>query len=1122
MNEEEIFYQALGRSSPAERAAYLQQACAGNPALRASVEALLRANIGATGFLEPARPALAVTVDDPISERPGTVIGPYKLLEQIGEGGFGVVFMAEQTQPVRRKVALKVLKPGMDTRQVVARFEAERQALAIMDHPNIARVFDGGATSSGRPYFVMELVKGAPITAFCDQNHLTPKERLELFVSVCQAIQHAHQKGIIHRDLKPSNILVSMHDTTPVVKVIDFGVAKALGQELTEKTLFTGFAQMIGTPLYMSPEQAGQSGLDSDTRSDIYSLGVLLYELLTSTTPFDKERLRTAGYDEVRRIIREEEPARPSTRISTLGQAASTVPANRKSDPRRLSQLFRGELDWIVMKALEKDRNHRYETASAFAADVLRYLHDEPVLACPPSALYRFRKFARRNKAILATVSAVAVAVVVAVGSLVGAVKVLAASNAQITDKQQQTKEALDRETLAKNEKDRALQREIQARKELVLGLYFQRIASAERELATNNAAQADELLDECPLHLRGWEWHYLKRLRYQPPLTFAGHSNWVMGMAFSPDGKQVASASATLQGLLGEIKVWDRATGQVRHTLLGHAFPVVVVAFSPDGKRLASAGWDGKVKVWDLATGEPLHTLKGHGEYVSCVAFSPDGKLIASGSGDRTVKVWDAATYQELRTLYGHGGGLYGVAFGPDSKLLTSAGGDRTARLWDATTGKELHVLEGHPGPVLGVAFSRDGRRLASAGADGAVKLWDPATGRHLFTLRDSSVLTMCLSFSPDGRRLATGSWEKTVKVWDLVSRQEALTLRGHGDMVTGVAFSPDGLQIASASLDKTVRVWNAAPPGRPAGQVLTLRGHGGAVSSVAYRPDGKVLASAGGIDTTVRLWDTASGEEVRILRGHASPVADVAFSRDGRRLASADIAGVIKVWDAATGKVIRTFRGFSVRVALSPDGRRVASAVEGATVYVWDADTGKEVVTPFRAHAGPLISLAFSPDGKRLATGSWDLTAKVWDADTGTELLTLGGHSHLIYGVAFSPDGKRLATASWDKTAKVWDATTGKLLHTLRGHTDRVFSAVFNPDGKLLATASWDDTTKVWDAATGKTITTLHGRGGYIGLNVAFSPDGRRLATASGSRSKGEVTIWDATGWNEKPKEP
>jgi tetratricopeptide (TPR) repeat protein/serine/threonine protein kinase len=412
-----IFLAALDRS-PDQWPPFVDEACGGNAELRARLEQLLHAH-RASGSIHGGPAVVMATLDEPLSERPGTVIGHYKLLEQIGEGGFGVVFMAEQQQPIRRKVALKVLKPGMDTRQVVARFEAERQALALMDHPNIARVFDGGETILGRPYFVMELVKGIPITDYCDQGQLATRERLELFLHVCQAIQHAHQKGIIHRDLKPSNVLVTMHDGTPVVKVIDFGIAKATGQQLTEKTLFTNFAQLVGTPLYMSPDQAALSGLDVDTRSDIYSLGVLLYELLTGTTPFDKERFRTAGYDEIRRVIREEEPPKPSTRISTLGQAATLVSAQRQSDPKRLSQIFRGELDWIVMKCLEKDRNRRYETASALAGDVQRYLRDEPVLACPPSAWYRLRKFGRRNKQALAMAGA-ALFLIVLLGAVVG------------------------------------------------------------------------------------------------------------------------------------------------------------------------------------------------------------------------------------------------------------------------------------------------------------------------------------------------------------------------------------------------------------------------------------------------------------------------------------------------------------------------------------------------------------------------------------------------------------------------------------------------------------------------------------------------------------------------------
>jgi serine/threonine protein kinase/formylglycine-generating enzyme required for sulfatase activity len=457
---EQIFSEALRLSSEDERGAYLERACGGDRELRQLVEKLLRAQPKAAAFLEqpfaqpgaelvPEAPAFGEpsTFDPPMLEGPGTEIGVYKLQEQIGEGGFGVVFMAEQKEPIHRKVALKVLKPGMDTKEVIARLEVERQALAIMDHPNIAKVLDAGTISgvrrqesgvskqgdgeslltsdpclltpdAGRPYFVMELVQGGmPITKFCDQGQLTIKERLELFVHVCRAVQHAHQKGVIHRDLKPSNVLVTMQDGAPVVKVIDFGVAKVLGPQLTDKTFSTAFAHMVGTPLYMSPEQAALSNVDVDTRSDIYSLGVLLYELLTGTTPFDKDRFQQTAYDEMRRIVREEEPPRPSTRISTLGEVALAASAQRKSNPKRLSQLFRGELDWIVMKALDKDRNRRFETANNFAEDIQRYLANEPVQAGPPTASYRLRKFLRRHRAgVLIAVVLLAILAAVAVG----------------------------------------------------------------------------------------------------------------------------------------------------------------------------------------------------------------------------------------------------------------------------------------------------------------------------------------------------------------------------------------------------------------------------------------------------------------------------------------------------------------------------------------------------------------------------------------------------------------------------------------------------------------------------------------------------------------------------------
>jgi eukaryotic-like serine/threonine-protein kinase len=431
LDEKAIFNVARQIGSPDARVAYLRQACGPDPGLRERVQDLLHAYEEQASFLESPPPVGVATVDELLRETAGTVIGPYKLSEPIGEGGMGAVWMAQQTEPVKRLVAIKLIKAGMDSKQVIARFEAERQALALMDHPNIARVLEAGTTSTGRPYFVMDLVKGVPITKYCDEHRLTPRQRLELFIPVGQAVQHAHQKGIIHRDLKPSNVLVALYDGKPVPKVIDFGVAKATGQTLTEKTLVTGFGALVGTLEYMSPEQAEINQLDIDTRSDIYALGVLLYELLAGSPPFTRNELeKSGGMLEMLRVIREQEPTKPSTKLSTA-EGLLTLAANRGTEPAKLTKLLRGELDWIVMKALEKDRNRRYETANGFAMDVRRYLDDEPVLACPPSAGYRLRKFARRNKGRLAVTSGLFLALTVMAATIGWAVRDRAARQAE-------------------------------------------------------------------------------------------------------------------------------------------------------------------------------------------------------------------------------------------------------------------------------------------------------------------------------------------------------------------------------------------------------------------------------------------------------------------------------------------------------------------------------------------------------------------------------------------------------------------------------------------------------------------------------------------------------------------
>ncbi|MGO8931973.1 MAG: protein kinase domain-containing protein, partial [Limisphaerales bacterium] len=642
---ETIFDRARQLPSPAEQAEYLAAACGGDEQLRKRVETMLRDDARAQEFLEPGAEAReedaklgledSIRVAETKLEGPGTVIGRYKLLEKIGEGGMGVVYMAQQEEPVRRRVALKIIKLGMDTKQVIARFEAERQALALMDHPNIAKVLDGGATDTGRPYFVMELVQGVPITEFCDRNRLPARERIKLFITVCQAIQSAHQKGIIHRDLKPTNILVTLDAGVPMPMVIDFGVAKATQQKLTEKTVFTNYATMIGTPAYMSPEQAEMSRLDVDTRSDIYGLGVLLYELLTGTTPFPEQRLRSASYQEMQRIILEEEPERPSTRLSTLqGEQRSIVARNRGASELALGRVFADDLDWIVMKCLEKDRARRYETANGLAADLKRHLNNEPVVARPPSTVYRLQKAWRRNKVAFTAAGVMAGALVVGTG--VSTWQAIVASRARNGEKEQR----LAAQT-AQKEAERAQGAEKSTRQEAEHQLYAAKMNLAQQAWDENNIGLLRQLLNDTQdSPYRGFEWYYWQPKTHLALKTLRGHLDAVKSVAFSPDGQRIVTGSDDQTA-----KVWDMASGTNLLTLKGHNGRIWSVAFSPNGQRIVTGSEDQTAKVWDAASGTNLLTLKGHGGEVRSVAFSPDGQRIVTGSVDQTAKVWEAAS---------------------------------------------------------------------------------------------------------------------------------------------------------------------------------------------------------------------------------------------------------------------------------------------------------------------------------------------------------------------------------------------------------------------------------------------------------------------------------------------
>jgi WD40 repeat protein/serine/threonine protein kinase len=1105
-----IFDKALELAEPAERADYLATACGDNVWLRAEVESLLDALDKTGSFLETPALPLVRLADKPVHEGPGTVIGTYKLLEQIGEGGFGIVFMAEQQEPIRRKVALKVLKPGMDTRQVIARFEAERQALALMDHPNIAKVFEGGQTTSGRPYFVMDLVKGVPITEFCDQSQLTPRERLELFVHVCQAVQHAHQKGIIHRDIKPTNVLVTMQDGAPLVKVIDFGIAKALGQQLTDKTLFTAFAQMIGTPLYMAPEQAVLSNVDVDTRSDIYSLGVLLYELLTGTTPFDKERFKEAGYDEIRRIIREEEPPRPSTRISTMGQAATSISTQRQSDPKRLSQLFHGELDWIVMKCLEKDRNRRYETANSMARDIERYLHDEPVQACPPSAMYRFRKFARRNKAALMTAALIAGILALstpysawqafrATEALEEKGTALAAANDNYNEAKKQEKLATQNAKTAEEQKQAASEQELLARRRF----YAAQMNLAQQAWEAGNPARVLELLESQrprfdEQDLRNFEWYHLwglcnKDLR----LTLRGHTTEIACIAFSPDGKTLVSASDTN----ANAKLWDVSTGQLRSTLNGsHGFRGAA-AFSPDGKILVTAGFVGQGEVWEVATGRslpiyfPLHSME------RAVAFSPDGKTLAGGNYSGTIKLWDVASdagtelswWRQKASIQAHSFAVGCLAFSRDGKTLasTSADGGSRVRLWDLRHDppRPTRQFKGQ----TSAAFSPDGKTLAVAGD--AVKLYDLNTGKQLASSQSYLGAIYSVAFSPDGKKLAFGTQSRNIQLWDHATGEEQSY--PHRGPVRSVAFSPDGKVLASASEDGLIKLWDLVPKQQSATQKILTGSR-----CPHFSADGKMLAFVGS-DATVKLYELATGQ-VKTIQAPGGNYTNLVLSPEGKILALS--GGAVRLFDVAAGadkpniKGSRTFRC----LALSPDGKTVGTAdstYSTPVVQLWDLGTKQVRITLKGTPNGVASALAFSPDGKWLAVGGQHEWVKLWDAVTGEERATVqkGLRTYGTLGcLAFSPDSKLLATGNWDGTVKLWDVATRHLRASLKGHTAQIKSMAFFPDGRTLVTGSEDRTLKLWDVAIIQERLTFKGYSPDW-HSVAISPDGKTLATVA-----------------------
>ena len=1136
MTESQVFAEALNHAAPAERAAFLDAACAGNSRLRADVEALLRAHARAPEYFDRPAGSLAGTIDLPAPEgpasvprheQPGAVLaGRYKLLEVIGEGGMGSVWMAQQTEPVRRLVAVKLIKPGMDSRAVLARFEAERQALALMDHPNIARVFDAGAAEDGRPFFVMELVKGVPITAYCDAHRLTPRERLELFVPVCQAVQHAHQKGVIHRDLKPNNVLVARYDDRPVPKVIDFGVAKATGQALTERTLHTGFGAVVGTPEYMSPEQASFNQLDVDTRSDVYSLGVLLYELLAGSPPFSRADLAKAGLLEVLRVVREQEPQKPSTRLSTA-DGLPGLAASRGTEPQRLAALIRGELDWIVMKALEKDRSRRYETPNSLAQDLGRYLADEPVQACPPAAGYRLRKFVRRNRVPAVATALVLLAVVVGIaGTAWQAVQATRERDAKqhalddLGEEQKRTGAALDRSRLLSADLAYDKGQLLGERGDTDLALLW-----LARSLALAPPDAAD-LQTAARTGLGAWRRH-VNTVRLTLP-----HEGSVFDVAFALDGKLVTVGEegpkeATM------VRRWDPITGRSGDPLnvdnMGELTTPRTV-LSPDGKYLLISvihGNDWTIQLKDLTTGKTVwKTEPMRGCQFMSASYSPDGKTALIGmmegkdyqslSSTGTAQLYDLATGKPIGHELKHDRPVFASVFRSDGKgFVTECGlwGNGTekveARFWDLGGNETRKPLE-HPCMALGVDLSRDGTRLLTANWDRKARLWNLAGPQEPLVLQHEGPVIRSI-FHPNGKTILTGGFEGNVRYWDLAGRPIGQPMR-HNGLVQDMRLSPDGKALLVAvRRSNGTRLWDLADVGPTETPEPTF-------FPLAYSLDRRTTLAREG-ETTVQLRDTATGQPVARPLIHPRPVFHAgssslpgirhACSSDRRRAVTLDADNVSRLWDTEAGRVIAELRPLPEAGADQPpfygaafDPRSKIVLVGGfhGVAHVWDAITGKLLRTFKHEPHGPVFNFAFTRDGRSILSGGSDNAARFWDPFTGVEqgtpLLQVTG----VFAVAISPDGKTAVTGG-PADVSLWDVATRMRLFQLSGHLGGINDVAFSPDGRLVASASLDGTARLWDVARGKPVGPPLRHPGSV-ARVAFGLDGRTVLTGTDDR--------------------
>ena len=1063
---------------PSRRPGYIDEVCASDPELRREIESMLAAHEEVReGFLDT--PAAGLDAFQNLSGADpwvGKRIGSYQLSREIGSGGMGEVYLAKRVDAeFDQEVAVKLIRSGQDSAAVVRRFKAERQILASLDHPNIAKLLDGGRTPQGQPYFVMEYVAGVPITGYCDEEKLKIRERLELFIQVCEGVQYAHQNAIIHRDLKPANILVAEVDGKPIPRIIDFGLAKATTPSLVESTQLTRYGHLMGTPDYMSPEQADSQVRIIDTRTDVYSLGVVLYVLLTGLMPFAAKRHDDLPLDEFLRRLREEEAPRASGKVSADRDSSAANALARGVEPRELIKLLRGDLDWITMKALDRDRDRRYGSPSDLAADLRRYLNHEPVVARPASAAYQIRKFVRRHRFAAGFIGMVIILSAVASGAALVAFRKQHEAEFQATQALESQSRLLT-QAAAQRLKDGDLSG--------AQGIILEVLTNPKFKAARTSAAiSVYQDMRAADVQLE----------------VLSGHTDILENAEFSPDGTRIVTASMDRSA-----RVWDARSGVQIATLSGdrgfHS-----ASYSPDGTRIVTSSDDKTARIWDARTGAQITVLSGHGEEVDSAAYSSDGARIVTASTDQTARIWDAHTGAQIRVLAGHGDIVYFAAFSPDCARVVTASNDRTARIWDARSGVQLAVLSGHTDRVNFAAYSPDGSRIVTASLDKTARIWDARTGAQLAQLSGHGSGVYSAAYSPDGNRIVTASLDKTAGIWDARTGAQLAVLSGHGGIVSSAFYSPDGNRIVTAASDRTARVWDA----RIGAQLAVLHGHNSYLYSAAYSADGARIVTAS-VDKTARIWDAHTGTQIAVFSRHGNDVFSAAFSPDGTRVVSASADKTARIWDARTGAQLAVLSGHGdsvISAAFSPDGTRITTASFDKTARIWDARSGLQLAA-LSGHRDYLYAAAYSPDGTRIVTSSDDKTARIWDAHTGVQLMVLSGHGKSIYSAAYSPDGTRIVTASLDMTARVWDARTGAQLLVLSGHEGSVYCAAFSPDGTRIVTASKDKSARIWDARTGEQLAAFPGHGDRV-YHAVFAPDGTRVVTASFDRT---ARIWDA----------